>query len=94
MSDLVDYVEEPIDEVAIASQRKEFLDMLYQMSKDKASVMLRFRGPGVEGVTASARVLAIESSLQEILVENLNTPTGVLPTARVSLDDVLYVRLC
>jgi len=47
----------------------------------------------VEGVKASGTLLAVESSLDEILVENLKTPTGELPVARVNLDDVLYIKV-
>ena len=107
--------------------------LLEQICGKRASVTLRFHGPGgehanrigekrwirtllspppphtarltppstllsvcplaVEGVSASGRLVAVESSLDEILVEDLRTPTGVLPVARVNMDDVLYVKL-
>ena len=52
-----------------------------------------FASFAVHGVVASGRLIAVESSLGEILVEELKTPTGDISVARVNLDDVLYIRL-
>lgn len=128
-----DFSLEPLDREGVARQRAAFLGLLEQICGKRASVTLRFHGPGgehanrigekrwirtllspppphtarltppstllsvcplaVEGVSASGRLVAVESSLDEILVEDLRTPTGVLPVARVNMDDVLYVKL-
>ncbi|WZN59589.1 hypothetical protein HKI87_02g11150 [Chloropicon roscoffensis] len=88
-----DFSLEPLDREGVARQRAAFLGLLEQTCGKRASVTLRFHGPGVEGVSASGRLVAVESSLDEILVEDLRTPTGVLPVARVNMDDVLYVKL-
>lgn len=128
-----DFSLEPLDREGVARQRAAFLGLLEQICGKRASVTLRFHGPGgehanrigekrwirtllspppphtarltppstllsvcplaVEGVSASGRLVAVESSLDEILVEDLRTPTGVLPGARVNMDDVLYVKL-
>jgi len=128
-----DFSLEPVDREGVARQRAAFLGLLEQTCGKRASVTLRFHGPGgehangigekrwirtllspppphtarltppstllsvcplaVEGVSASGRLVAVESSLDEILVEDLRTPTGVLPVARVNMDDVLYVKL-
>lgn len=88
-----DFLAEPLDREAFAKQRLDFLALLECSCRRKVSVELRFHGPGVEGLVASGRLAGVESSLDEILVENLRTPAGDLPVARVNLDDVLYVKL-
>ena len=47
----------------------------------------------VEGLSAKGQLIGVESSLEEILVENLETPNGTIPVARVNLDDVLYIKM-
>ena len=88
-----EYAPEPLDADAVAAQRLRFLGLLEDACGRKARVSIRFHGPGVEGVVASGRLVAAEAGLDEVLVEALETPTGVLDFARVSMDDVLYVRL-
>uniref|UniRef100_A0A7S2Z3V0 Gem-associated protein 7 n=1 Tax=Chloropicon laureae TaxID=464258 RepID=A0A7S2Z3V0_9CHLO len=82
-----------VDTKGVAAQRTRFLDLLQDTCRKKAAVEVRFHGPGVEGVVASGNLVAVESTLDEILVENLATPTGDIPLARVNMDDVLYIKL-